>query len=117
MNKYKLGAASTTTNMVDLVEENITEAMGAFRRLVITTAKLDTVKQEIEDFIKRPNIKSDYPDMKISIKPGAKPNVLVVDVEAISGTALANKVSDIAKKFDKGANIKVRKELKLKPSK
>jgi len=118
MNRYKLGAASTTTNMVDIYqEENMNEAIGAFRRLIITTAKLDTVKQEIEDFIKRPNIKTDYPDMKISIKPGAKPNVLVVDVEAISGTALANKISDVAKKFDKAANIKVRKELKLKPVK
>ena len=117
MNKYKLGAASTTTNMVDVVEENITEGLGAFRRLVITTSKLDTVKQEIEDFIKRPNIKADYPDMKVSVKPGIKPNTLVIDIEATSGTALANKVSDIAKKFDKAATIKVRKELKLKPSK
>ena len=38
-------------------------------------------------------------------------------LEAISGTALANKISDVVKKFDKAANIKVRKELKLKPSK
>lgn len=114
-NKYRLGAASTTTNLVDLVEEsNINEVMGAFRRLVITSSKMDVVKKEIEDFIKRPNIKSDYADMKISIKPGMKPDVLVVDVEAISGTALANKISDVVKKFDKGANIKVRKELKLK---
>jgi len=97
--------------------EPITEAMGAFRRLVVTSGKMNTVKQEVEDFIKRPNIKSDFPDAKISVKPGIKPNVLVVDVEAISGTALANKISDVVKKFDKAANIKVRKELKLKPSK
>lgn len=116
-NKYKLGAASAMKNQVDLVEDTITEAMGAFRRLVVTSGKMNTIKQEVEDFIKRPNIKSDFPDAKISVKPGVKPNVLVVDVEAISGTALANKISDVVKKFDKAANIKVRKELKLKPSK
>lgn len=99
------------------LSESITEAIGAFRRLVIDTGKLDLVSKEISDFIKKPNIKSDYPDAKITVKPGVKPNVLVVDVEATSGTALANKISDVAKKFDKGAKIKVRKELKLKPSK
>jgi hypothetical protein len=99
------------------VSKTITENTGAFRRLVIDTNKLDLVSKEIADFIKKPNIKSDYPDMKITVKPGVKPNVLVVDVEATSGTALANKISDIAKKFDKSAKIKVRKELKLKPKK
>jgi hypothetical protein len=67
--------------------------------------------------MKRPNIKSDYAGMKFNMKPGAKPDVIVVDIEGQSGTALANKLSDIAKKFDKGAQIKVRKELKLKPTK
>jgi len=101
------------------INENVNEAdnLGAFRRLVITTNKLDMIKSEIEDYIKRPNIKSDYADAKLSIKPGVKPNVLVVDIEAVSGTALANKISDVVKKFDKTANIKVRKELKLKPIK
>ena len=99
------------------VSKTITENTGAFRRLVIDTNKLDLVSKEIADFIKKPNIKSDYPDMKITVKPGVKPNVLVVDVEATSGTALSNKISDIAKKFDKSAKIKVRKELKLKPKK
>jgi len=118
MNKYKLGAASTTTNLVDLVKEStINEVMGAFRRLVITSSKMDLVKKELEDFIKRPNIKADYSDMKVSMKPGIKPDMLVVDIEAISGTALANKLSDVVKKHDKGATIKVRKELKLKPTK
>jgi hypothetical protein len=104
---------------VDITIENVNEAdnLGAFRRLVITTNKLDMIKSEIEDYIKRPNIKSDYADAKLSIKPGVKANVLVVDIEAVSGTALANKISDVVKKFDKTANIKVRKELKLKPIK
>jgi hypothetical protein len=96
---------------------NLKEDLGAFRRLVITSSKSDLLKKELEDFMKRPNIKSDYAGMKFNMKPGAKPDVIVVDIEGQSGTALANKLSDIAKKFDKGAQIKVRKELKLKPTK
>ena len=109
-NKYKTDSTNTTSNMVRIVKEDI---MGAYRRLVITTTQLDTIKKEIENFLKRPNIKTDYPDATVTIKPGVKPDVLVVDIEAVSGTALTAKVSDVVKKFDKAAKIQVRREAKL----
>lgn len=109
-NKYKTDSTNTTSNMVRIVKEDI---MGAYRRLVITTNQLDTIKKEIENFLKRPNIKTDYPDATVTIKPGVKPDVLVVDIEAVSGTALTAKVSDVVKKFDKAAKIQVRREAKL----
>ena len=112
-NKYAAGTTAVNINQVKILKEDL----GAFRRLVITSSKSDLLKKELEDFMKRPNIKSDYAGMKFNMKPGAKPDVIVVDIEGQSGTALANKLSDIAKKFDNGAQIKVRKELKLKPTK
>ena len=92
---------------------NINEGLGAFRRLVITTKKLGVVKREVESFINRENIKADYPDAKITIKTVVLADRLIVDVEATSGTALASKILDIVKKFDKDAVVKVRKEKKL----
>lgn len=92
---------------------NINEGLGAFRRLVVTTKKLGIVKREVESFINRENIKADYPDAKITIKTVVIADRLIVDVEATSGTALASKILDIIKKFDKEATIKVRKEKKL----
>lgn len=97
--------------IVKLIEA---ENFGAFRRLVINTKSADAIKDEINAYMSRPQIKTDYKGMKFKMLPGVKSDTIVVDLEGISATALANKISDIVKKFDKSAAIKVRKEKKLK---
>lgn len=87
--------------------------MGAFRRVVIKSSKIDAIKSEIDKLMKRPDIKSGFPMNKFQVKDGAVPGVLVVDMEGNSATGLAAKINDIARKLDKAADVKIRKELKL----
>lgn len=85
----------------------------AFRRIVIkSSTKIPEIKKEIEMYLARPEIKKQYPS-KTTIKPGAAPNVLVVDISGENATTLGIKVADQAKKIDKQADVKTRKELKL----
>jgi hypothetical protein len=84
----------------------------AFRRIVIKSAKISTIKKEIEQYINRPETKREYPS-KITIKSGITDQVLVVDISGENATTLGIKISDQAKKVDKSADVKTRKELKL----
>ena len=101
------------------VKKEVSEAneMGAFRRVVIKSSKLDAIKTEIDKLMKRPEIKSGFPMNKFQVKDGAVPGVIVVDMEGQSATGLSAKINDIAKKLDKAADVKIRKELKLSPAK
>lgn len=88
---------------------NEVHGLGAFRRLVITSAKFEAIKTEIEKFMKRPEIKRDYP-VKLTIKNSLLPNSFVIDMEGDGATALGNKLKDQAKKLDKLATVKVKTE-------
>jgi hypothetical protein len=98
-----------------LINEEIRNILreDAFRRIVIKSSKVPAIKKEIEQYIARPETKREYP-AKITIKPGASPDVLVVDISGENATTLGIKISDQAKKVDKIADVKTRKELKLK---
>lgn len=87
---------------------------GAYRRLIITSPKLSTIQDEIEKLLARPETKRDYADVKYTIKPGVKPNMVVIDMDGKGTTAMVSKMSDIAKKHDKAVQIKIRKERPLK---
>ena len=57
-----------------IIKEEVSKAMneyvhglGAFRRLIITSAKYEAIKSDIEKFMNRPDIKRDYP-VKFTIK-------------------------------------------------
>ena len=83
--------------------------LGAFRRLIITSAKYEAIKSDIEKFMNRPDIKRDYP-VKFTIKSSVMPNSFVIDMEGEGATALGNKLNDQAKKLDKSATVKVKTE-------
>lgn len=89
------------------------EDFGAYRRIVITSDKSKQIEAEIKKFMERPETKEKFP-VKYSVKSGVKPETFVVDVEGKGATVIAIKASDIAKKLDKSAQIKVRTERKLK---
>jgi hypothetical protein len=105
-------------NDIDKIESTLNEApvygVGTFRRVVINSEKIDDIKKEIEDFMKRDIIKNDYPMDKFEIKPGIKPGTLVINISGDSATALASKISDIAKRSDKKSEVNIKKEVPLK---
>ena len=86
--------------------------VGAFRRVVITSSKLPDIEKEIDRFFKRPEIKAQFSSVKIQKKPGVKPNTIVFDIEGVGGTTVAVKISDLTKKMDKAADIKVKSDIK-----
>jgi len=91
------------------------DVLGAYRRLVIKSdfKKAIEIKAEINKFMTRPEIKNDYPvDFKLSTS-SLDEGTIVVDLNGPSATALAAKLGDIAKKYDKQAIIKIRKERPL----
>jgi hypothetical protein len=63
--------------------------------------------------MERPETKEKFP-VKYSMKPGVKPEMLVIDVEGKGATVIAIKATDIIKRMDKAAQVKVRNERKLK---
>lgn len=94
---------------VSNVLKEFVHGLGAFRRLIITSAKHEAIKADIEKFMKRPEIKRDYP-VKFTIKTSVMPNSFVIDMEGEGATALGNKLKDQAKKLDKSATVKVKTE-------
>jgi|LakMenEpi03Aug12_release.lakeMendotaPanAssembly.Ray.scaffolds.fasta_scaffold349753_3 hypothetical protein len=103
------------TELRNLIREQVQLILteDAFRRIVIkSSTKIPAIKKEIEMYIARPEVKKEYPS-KITIKPGANPDVLVVDISGENATTLGIKIADQAKKIDKQADVKTRKELKL----
>jgi hypothetical protein len=94
---------------VSNVLKEYVHGLGAFRRLIITSAKYETIKSDIEKFMARPEIKRDYP-VKFTIKTSVMPNSFVIDMEGEGATALGNKLKDQAKKLDKSATVKVKTE-------
>jgi hypothetical protein len=94
---------------------NEAEDFGAFRRVLITTSMHAKLKTDIEAFMKRPEIKSQYP-VKFTIKPGVKPSTLVIDIEGKGATVIGTKVADLAKKMDKNVIIKIKQTIKRVPA-
>lgn len=88
----------------------------AFRRIVITSQKAKEITKELELFTKRPEMKRDYP-VKLTIKPGVKPDTVVVDIAGPGATVMGTKLSDVAKKLDKLAIVKTKMEIKRVPVK
>ena len=88
----------------------------AFRRIVITSQKAKEITKELELFTKRPEMKRDYP-VKLTIKPGVKPDTVVVDIAGPGATVMGTKLSDVAKKLDKAAIVKTKLEIKRVPVK
>lgn len=88
----------------------------AFRRIIITSPKVKDINGELEKFINRSDIKSNYPG-KVKLTVGVKPDTLIVDISAQGATVLGIKVGDIAKKHDRNAVIKTKTEIKRTPIK
>ena len=88
----------------------------AFRRIVITSQKAKEITKELELFTKRPEMKRDYP-VKLTIKPGVKPDTVVVDIAGPGATVMGTKLSDVAKKLDKTAIVRTKTEIKRVPVK
>jgi hypothetical protein len=99
-----------------LIKEEIRNVLNedAFRRIVITSSKTKEITKEIQAFVKRPEMKRDYP-VKLTVKPGVKPNTVVVDISGAGATVMGTKLGDLAKKLDKTADIKTKKEIKRVP--
>lgn len=87
----------------------------AFRRVIFTSDKLADVKKDVERFFSLPKFKTDFPGLKTTIKPGAKSDVLVVDVNGEGADSVSRKLKDIGIKFK--ATVKVRNEIKTTPIK
>lgn len=87
----------------------------AFRRVIFTSPKISDVKQDVERLFSLDKFKSDFPGLKTTIKPGAKPDVLVVDVNGDGADSVSRKLKDIGTKFK--ADIKIRNEIKTTPLK
>lgn len=102
----------------NIISEEIRNVLNedAFRRIVITSHKAKEITKELETFTKRPEMKRDYP-VKLTIKPGVKPDTIVVDIAGPGATVMGTKLSDVAKKLDKTAVIKTKTEIKRKPLK
>jgi hypothetical protein len=91
------------------------EELGAYRRLVITSDKIKEIKKAFAEFMSRADIKSQYPDVKITmVDSKVKPNTIVVDVNGDKATVIQIKLSDVLKRTDSKAISVVRKEKKLK---
>ena len=102
----------------NLIKEEIRNILkeDAFRRIVITSKKAKEITKEMQAFIKRPEMKKDYP-VKLTIKPGVIPDTVVVDIAGEGATVMGTKLGDLAKKLDKTATIKTKKEIKRVPVK
>jgi len=102
----------------NLIKEEIRNILkeDAFRRIVITSKKAKEITKEMQAFAKRPEMKRDYP-VKLTIKPGVKPDTVVVDIAGAGATVMGTKLGDLAKKLDKTAEIKTKKEIKRVPVK
>lgn len=87
----------------------------AFRRVIFTSDNLADIKKATERLFSLDKFKSDFPDLKTTIKPGAKPNVLVVDVNGDGADSVSKKLKDIGNKFK--ADVKIRNEIKTSPIK
>jgi uncharacterized Rossmann fold enzyme len=101
-----------------IIKEEIRSVLteDAFRRIVITSHKAKEITKELEIFTKRPEMKRDYP-VKLTIKPGVKPDTVVVDISGPGATVMGTKLSDVAKKLDKTAIVKTKMEIKRVPVK
>lgn len=85
--------------------------LGAFRRIVITSDKISETKTNLESMFNNPQFKQSYDDLRVEIKAGAKPNVLVVDLSGVGADSVSKKVRDIGVKF--GGDVKIRNEKPL----
>lgn len=106
------------SDLKTIIKEEIVSILteDAFRRIVITSKKAKEITKELETFTKRTEMKRDYP-VKLTIKPGVKPDTVVVDIAGPGATVMGTKLSDVAKKLDKTAIVKTKTEIKRTPVK
>ena len=106
------------SELKNIIKEEIASVLNedAFRRIVITSHKAKEITKELETFTKRPEMKRDYP-VKLTIKPGVKPDTVVIDIAGPGATVMGTKLSDVAKKLDKTAVVKTKTEIKRTPVK
>ena len=107
---YIFIAASTPSMMI------FTTSSAATLTATSSICKTKEITKEIQAFVKRPEMKRDYP-VKLTVKPGVKPNTVVVDIAGAGATVMGTKLGDLAKKLDKTADIKTKKEIKRVPVK
>lgn len=106
------------SDLRSIIKEEIKNVLleDAFRRIVITSHKAKEITKELEIFTKRPEMKRDYP-VRLTIRPGVKPDTVVVDIAGPGATVMGTKLSDVAKKLDKTAIVKTKTEIKRTPVK
>lgn len=86
----------------------------AFRRIILTGDKIEDVKKDLERLFELPKHKIDFPNLKINIKQGAKPNTLVVDLNGDGADSVSKKVKDSGIKFNVTSVIKNEISMKTK---
>ena len=87
----------------------------AFRRIIFTGDKISGLKENVLNFFELDKFKNDFPSVKSTVKDGAKPNVLVVDVNGDGADSVSKKLKDIGNKWK--VETKIRNEIKLSPIK
>lgn len=89
----------------------------AFRRVVITGAKVKESEKDINHLIGIPKTKIDFPDLKFSVKTGAKSDTLVVDINGDGADSFSKKVKDMGVKHQNTVKIKNEKPMSVKEAK
>jgi hypothetical protein len=87
----------------------------AFRRVIFSGDEVEDVKKDIERTFNILKAKMDASGLKRTIKNGAKPNTLLVDLNGEGADSISKKLKEIGNKFK--VTTKIRTELKLAPVK
>lgn len=85
--------------------------MSTFRRIVLTTDKIDQLKDDLDRLFSLNKMKIDFPNLKIDIKIGVKPNTLIVDLTGDGADSVSKKVKDAGVKFGAQYLIKLEKSM------
>ena len=80
----------------------------AFRRVILSGNKVEEAKSDIERLIALDKTKSDFPVLKIGIKPGVKPETIIVDLNGEGADSFSKKVRDLGGKH--GVTVAIKNE-------
>jgi hypothetical protein len=83
----------------------------AFRRLIYNSEQRDNIKQDVEKYMESDFYKVTYTNLKVTIKNGVKPEVLVVDINGDGADSVAKKLKTIGAKYN--AKVTIKNEIPL----
>lgn len=83
----------------------------AFRRIIFNSEQRDSINQDVEKYINSDFYKTNYKDLKTTIKNGVKPEVLVVDINGEGADSVAKKLKMVGAKYN--AKVTIKNEIPL----